>query len=70
MNARKLKAEMLLKDKSVDDVCTAAGFARTTWFRKISGETEFTQGEISAISALLNLDSEQIGSIFFDPEVS
>jgi hypothetical protein len=70
MNARKLKAEMVLKDKSVDDVCTAAGFGRSSWFRKISGETEFTQGEISAISNLLSLNSEQIGSIFFDPEVS
>lgn len=70
MNARKLKAEMVLKDKNVDDICTAAGFGRSSWFRKISGETEFTQGEISAISALLNLSTEQIGSIFFDPEVS
>jgi hypothetical protein len=70
MNARKLKAEMVLKDKSVDDVCAAAGFGRSSWFRKISGETEFTQGEISAISNLLSLNSEQIGSIFFDPEVS
>lgn len=70
MNAKKLKAEMLLKDKSIDDVCAVAGFARTTWFRKISGETQFTQGEISAISTLLGLNNEQIGSIFFDAEVS
>ena len=70
MNAKKLKAEMLLQDKTIDDICSAAGFGRSSWFRKISGGTEFTQGEISAISALLRLNSEQIGSIFFDPEVS
>ena len=70
MNVNKLKAEMVLKGKSVDDVCAAAGFDRSSWFRKISGKTEFKQGEISAISRLLGLDKEQIGSIFFDPEVS
>ena len=70
MNVKELKAEMIRKGKSVDQLCAAIGISRTSWFRKISGETEFTQGEISAISNLLSLNSEQIGSIFFDAEVS
>lgn len=70
MNAPRLKAEMVLKGKTIDDICTAAGFSRSAWNRKISGETEFTQGEIMEIRKLLMLDDQQFLSIFFDNEVS
>lgn len=70
MNSRKLKAEMVLCDKSVDDICAAAGFSRSAWFRKISGETEFTQAEINAIARLLHMDIGKVGDIFFEEVVS
>lgn len=70
MNSLKLKAEMVLKGKSVDDICAAAGFSRTAYFRKISGETEFKQAEINAIAHLLSLDIQKVGDIFFEEVVS
>ena len=44
MNAKELKAQMIRKEKSVDQLCTALGISRSSWFRKIGGESEFTQG--------------------------
>ena len=70
MNIRELKAQMILKDKTVDQLCAALGISRTSWFRKISGASEFTQGEIIGLRFELELDDEQTGRIFFDKEVS
>lgn len=70
MNAKELKAEMIRKDKSVDQLCAASGFSRSAWFRKLGGESEFTQGEIQAIRRELELDDRQTMLIFFSQEVS
>jgi len=70
MNAKELKAEMIRKDKSVDQLCAAAGISKATWYRKISGETEFTQGEIMGLRQELGLDDRQTMLIFFSNEVS
>lgn len=70
MNAKELKAEMIRKDKSVDQLCAAAGISKATWYRKISGETEFTQGEIMGLRKELGLDDRQTMLIFFSNEVS
>ncbi len=70
MNARELKAEMVRKEKSVDQLCAALGISRTTWFRKIGGESQFTQSEITDLRRELSLDDRQTGLIFFSEEVS
>ena len=70
MNARELKAQMIRKDKTVDQLCTALGISRSSWFRKINGESEFTQGEISGLRFELELDDHQTADIFFSREVS
>lgn len=70
MNARELKAEMIRKEKSVDQLCAALGISRTTWFRKIGGESQFTQSEITDLRRELCLDDRQTGVIFFSEEVS
>lgn len=70
MDSKKLKAEMIMHDASVDDICKAAGFGRSAWFRKISGKSEFTQSEILAISQLLDLGQERTLEIFFADVVS
>lgn len=70
MNVKELKAEMIRKDKSVDQLCAAIGISRTSWFRKIGGVTEFTQGEIIGLRRELDLDDEQTLRIFFSEEVS
>jgi hypothetical protein len=70
MNVRALKAQMIMKGKTVDQLCTALGISRSAWFRKIGGESEFTQGEIAGLRFELELDDHQTADIFFSKEVS
>lgn len=41
------------------------GITRQGLFKKLKNMTEFKQSEIAKLSKLLNLDNEQINSIFF-----
>lgn len=70
MNKRELKAQMIRKEKTVDQLCTALGISRTAWFRKVGGESQFTQGEIMGLRFELDLDDHQTADIFFNTEVS
>jgi len=70
MNSKELKVEMIRKNKSVDQLCTALGISRSAWFRKVGGESQFTQGEISGLRYELDLDDQRTMQIFFDDEVS
>lgn len=70
MNIKELKAQMIRKDKSIDQLCAAIGISKTSWWRKTSGESEFTQGELAALRAELDLDDEQTIAIFFNKNVS
>ena len=69
MNARELKVQMIRKDKTVDQLCAALGISRSAWFRKVAGESEFTQGEIKGLRFELELDDELTRVIFFEDEV-
>lgn len=69
MNTKALKAQMILKDKSIDQLCTALGISRTAWFRKVGGESQFTQGEIAGLRFELELDDHQTADIFFNEDV-
>ena len=70
MNRNALKAQMILKEKTVDQLCAALGISRSAWFRKVCGESEFTQGEITGLRFELDLDDHQTADIFFNEEVS
>lgn len=70
MNKRELKAQMVRKDKSVDQLCSALGISRTAWFRKVGGVSQFTQGEIAELRLALDLDDHQTAEIFFNKEMS
>lgn len=70
MNKLELKAQMVRKGKTVDQLCTALGISRTAWFRKVGGESQFTQGEIMGLRFELDLDDHQTADIFFNEEVS
>ena len=69
MNAKELKAQMIRKDKTVDQLCAALGISRSAWFRKVGGESEFTQGEIKGLRFELELDDQLTRIIFFEDEV-
>lgn len=70
MNTKELKVQMIRKEKTVDQLCVALGISRSSWFRKVGGESEFTQGEIAGLRFELGLDDQQTAMIFFSEEVS
>ena len=70
MNTKELKAQMVRKEKTVDQLCASLGISRSAWFRKIGGESQFTQGEITELRKELELSDEQTGDIFFNERVS
>ena len=70
MNVKELKAQMIRKDKTVDQLCAALGISRTAWFRKVGGKSQFTQGEISGLRYELELDDHLTSIIFFNRNVS
>ena len=70
MNVKELKIQMIRSEKTVDQLCAALGMSRSAWFRKVKGDSEFTQGEIAALRCELDLDDELTGLIFFNKKVS
>jgi len=70
MNVRMLKAQMALAGMNAGDLCEKIGISRASYYKKIAGVSEFTQGEIAAISEALHMDRETILNVFFAAEVS
>lgn len=70
MNANELKAQMIRKDKSAEQLCAALGISKATWWRKINGHSVFNQREIVSLRRELCLDNKQTMLIFFNEEVS
>ena len=70
MNTKELKAQIVRKEKTVDQLCASLGISRSAWFRKIGGKSQFTQGEITGLRKELELSDEQTGDIFFNERVS
>lgn len=70
MNTNELKVQMLRKDKSAEQLCAALGISKSAWWRKTTGQTQFTQGEIVDLRRELDLDDHQTALIFFNEEVS
>ena len=70
MNTIELKVQMTRKQKTAEQLCAALGISRTAWYRKTIGESQFTQGEISGLRRELELDDQQVITIFFVGDVS
>lgn len=60
-----LKAKMVEKDKSNEEVSTALGIDSSTFSKKLNGISEFKRTEIQIIRSFLNLSVEESESIFF-----
>lgn len=65
MKANALKAKIVERDMNIDSFCKAAGFVRSTFSRKLKGESEFTRDEMEKIMVVLNLSSDEMRNIFF-----
>lgn len=70
MNDKNLRIAMVREDVSVQQLCDRIGIGTTSYYRKLKGETEFTQSEIAAIARVLCLSRDEVFSIFFDRKVS
>ena len=70
MNANALKAKIIFNGLTVPIVCEKTGISPSCFYRKLAGKVEFTQGEISEISRVLELNKDEIFAIFFEKEVS
>lgn len=68
MNRIRLEYELKSRGITVEMACEAAGLSTGAWYRRLRGETEFTQGEIQALMNLMKLDSPM--GIFFEDKVS
>ncbi len=66
----KLLLEYTIKSKgyTIDEFCNAIGIAKSTYYKKVRGVSEFSQEEIQKSIDFLELDSPV--PIFFTPKVS
>lgn len=70
MNINALKAKMVFNEISAETLCERIGISQSSFYRKLNGTSEFTQGEISAIAGELKLTRDDVFTIFFADEVS
>lgn len=68
MDRARLEYEMKRRGVSVDELCKRIGISKSAYYRKVSGKTEFTQGEIQSIVDALELKTPM--GIFFAERVS
>lgn len=66
MDVKELKAQMIRKEKTAEQLCDALGISRSAWYRKTGGESQFTQGEIVKLRKELDLDDRLTTLIFFN----
>lgn len=68
MNKCRLEYEMNKRGISKGEMCEKIGMSRSAFYRKCTGKSQFTQGEIQKILNILELSSPL--GIFFNEEVS
>lgn len=59
-----LKARIIVSDFTLQTVAETIGIARTTLDKKLNGESDFTLGEMRAITNMLDLKPEERDSLF------
>lgn len=70
MNLIALRQKMLEQQKSNKDIAFELGISRSAIQRKLSGISEFSQGELKILINVLNLSKHEAMSIFFEDKVS
>lgn len=63
MDKARLEYEIKRKGHTIRELCEHLGIDRSTYYRKVSGVSEFTQGEIQEIINFLGIESPM--GIFF-----
>ena len=70
MDMRLLKSKLVLCDKSVEDLAKEVGISKAAMYRRINGQSDFSRNEVDIISTVLNLDQNEMMSIFFTEKVT
>lgn len=65
MKENLLRAKIVERGHNVETFCKDAGFARSTFDRKLTGQNEFDRSEIEKIASVLHLSDDEICNIFF-----
>ena len=65
LNAEKLKEKIKCRGMSFSQFYVLVKMKKTSFYRKLSGATDFTRGEIENIIKELNLSAEEVIEIFF-----
>lgn len=63
-DGKKLRAAMVMADKSVGDICIALGIVPSTFYRKMERDGDFSRAEIAIMVKLLHIEEPE--SIFFE----
>jgi len=70
MKENLLRGKIVEKGFNIENFCREAGFVRSTFDRKLNGQTEFDRAEIDTIINVLNLSDEELRNIFFTKVVA
>lgn len=70
MNADKIRGKIAENGMNIGEFCVAAGFVRSTFDRKMRGESEFDRAEIERIISILRLTDDETRAIFFEDAVA
>ena len=65
MKENLLRAKIVEKGMTIEQFCDKANFVRSTFDRKLTGQTEFNRDEIETIAMVLELTDDEIRNIFF-----
>lgn len=65
MKENLLRAKIVEKGMTIEQFCDKASFVRSTFDRKLTGQTEFNRDEIETIAMVLELTDDEIRNIFF-----
>ena len=71
VDIKKLKAAIVEKGLTIEDVAAATEMSQSTLYRRLSsGGGSFTLRDVAKISAFLGLSSTRMNEIFFAEEVA
>ncbi|WP_332830585.1 helix-turn-helix domain-containing protein [Clostridium perfringens] len=65
-----LKSLIVLKGKTIPEVAKEMHIGKSTLYKKIYGESEFTRKEISELMCILEIEPYRAMEIFFNVKVS
>ena len=66
MNTIELEKKMLDAQKNNSEMAKELELSSSAWYRKKTGKSYFNALEIKKISKILNLNFEEVNSIFFN----